>query len=91
MKHSSLGEHNHVVSFVDDYTRLNILKFVKKKNDTTATLLSLIEDYITSQELSIKCIRTDNGGTFEVEFQCEWTGAASRTSITHHTRRSTKG
>ena len=61
MKHSSLGGNSYVDIFVDDCTRFKVVKFVKKKSDTTAALLSLIADYITPQKLSIKCIRTDNG------------------------------
>ena len=79
MKHSSLGGNSYVVIFVDDYTRFKVVKFVKKKSDTTAALLSFIADYITPQELSIKCVRTDNGGEFEREFQRE----LDRRSITH--------
>ena len=56
-----------------------MVKFVKKKSDTTADLLSLIADYITPQKLSIKCIRTDNCGEFEGELQRE----LDRRSITH--------
>ena len=41
--------------------------------------MSLIADYITPQKLSIKCVRTDNGGKFEGEFQRE----LDRRSITH--------
>ena len=68
MKHSTLGGNSYVVIFVDDCTRFKVVKFVKKKSDTTAALLSLIADYITPQKLSIKCVRTDNGGEFEGEF-----------------------
>ena len=70
MKHSSLGGNSYVVIFVDDCTRFKVVKFVKKKSDTTAALLSLT-DYNTPQELSIKCVRTDHGGEFEGEFQRE--------------------
>ena len=56
-----------------------MVKFVKEKSDTTAALLSLIACYITPQKLSIECVRTDNGGEFEGEFQRE----LDRRSITH--------
>ncbi|CAN0128326.1 unnamed protein product, partial [Ascophyllum nodosum] len=79
MKHSSLGGNNYVVIFVDDYTRFKVVKFVKKKSDTTAALLSMVADYITPQKLSIKCIRTDNGGEFEGDFRRD----LDRRSITH--------
>ncbi|CAM9125092.1 unnamed protein product [Ascophyllum nodosum] len=79
MKHSSLGGNNYVVIFVDDYTHFKVVKFVKKKSDTTAALLSMVVDYITPQKLSIKCIRTDNGGEFEGEFRRE----LDRRSIMH--------
>ena len=49
---------------MNDCTRFKGMKFVKKKSDTTAALLSLIVGYITPQQLSIKCVRTDNGGEF---------------------------
>ena len=48
-----------------------MVKFFKKKSDAMAMVLSLIADYITPQELSIKYIRTDNGGEFEGELQRE--------------------
>ena len=79
MKHSSLGGNSYVVIFVDDCNRCKVVKFVKKKSNTTAALLSLIADYITPQKLLIKCVRTDNGGEFEGEFQRE----LDRRSITH--------
>ena len=78
-KHSSLGGYSYVVIFGDDCTRSKVVKFIKKKNDITAALLSLIANYITPQKLSIKCVRTDNGGEFEGEFQRE----LDRRSITH--------
>ena len=64
---------------MDDRTRFKVVKFVQKKSDTTAALLSLIANYITPQKLSIKCVRTDDGGKFEGEFQRE----LDRRSITH--------
>ena len=79
MKHSSLGGNSYVVIFVDDCTRFKVVKFVKKKSDTTAALLSLIAHYITPQKLSITCVRTDNGGEFEGNVQRE----LDRRSITH--------
>ena len=79
MRYSSLGGNSYVVIFVDECTRFKVAKFVKKKSNTTAALLSLIADYITPQKLSIKCVRTSNGGGFEGEFQRE----LDRRSITH--------
>ncbi|CAN0158978.1 unnamed protein product, partial [Ascophyllum nodosum] len=79
MKHSSLGGNSYVVIFMDDCTRFKVVKFVKKKSDTTAALLSLIADCITPQKLSIKCVRTNNSGEFEGTFQRE----LDRRSITH--------
>ena len=46
---------------------------------THRPLSCLIADYVTPQKLSIKCVRTDNGGEFEGEFQRE----LDRRSITH--------
>ena len=58
---------------------MEAVKFVEKKSNTTATLLSLIADYVTPQKLSFKCARTDNGGELREEFQRE----LHRRSITH--------
>ena len=86
MMHLSLGGNSYVVIFEDDCTRFKVVKFVKKKSNTTAALLSLITGHVTPQKLSIKCVRTDNGGEFEGEFQRE----LDRRSITHeHTSLST--
>ena len=74
-----MGGNSYVVIFVDDRTRFQVVKFVKKKSNTTAALLPLIADYITPQKLSIKCVRTDNSGEFEGEFQRE----LDRRSNTH--------
>ncbi|CAM9779209.1 unnamed protein product, partial [Ascophyllum nodosum] len=79
MKYSSLGGNSYVVIFADDSTRFKVVKFVKNKSDTTAALLSLIAAYITPQKLSIRCVRTDNGGEFEGDFQRE----LDRRSITY--------
>ena len=56
-----------------------MVKFIKKQSDTTAVLLPLIADYITPQELSVKCIRPDNGSESEGNFQHK----LDRSSITH--------
>ena len=64
---------------MDDCTRFKVVKFVKDKSAKTAALLSLIADYITPQKLSIKCIRTDNGGEVKGELQRE----LDRRSIAH--------
>ena len=71
MKHSSLGGSSYVFILVDDCTRFKVVKFVKKKSNTTVALLSLIADNITPLKLSTKCVRTGNGGEFEGEFQRE--------------------
>ena len=66
MKCSSFGGNNYVAICVDDNARFNVVNVVKKKSDMTAALLPLMENYITSQELSIKCIPTNNGGKFQI-------------------------
>ena len=58
MKHSSLGGNSYVVIFVDDCTRFKVVKFVKKKSNTTAVLLYLIADHITPTE-AVDQVHTD--------------------------------
>ena len=93
MKHPSLSESNYVVIFVDNYTRFKVVKLVKKKSDTTATLLSLIADCITSSHRSYRSsaygrIMVANLGE---NFSANWTVAASRTGILLQIRPSTTG
>ena len=58
MKHSSLGGNSYVVIFVDHCTRFKVVKFVKKKSNTTTTLLSLMADYNNPAEAADQ-VRTD--------------------------------
>ena len=86
MKHSNLGGNSYVIIFADDCTRFKGVKFVNKKSNTTAALLSLIADYITPQKLWRIMVASSRKN-----FSANWTGAASRTSIPRQTRRSTTG
>lgn len=81
-KHSNLGGKSYVVILVDECTRIKAVTVVTKESDTTAVLLSLIADFIVPQKLSIKCVRTDNGGEFEGEFQYE---LDRHSNMTEHT------
>ena len=78
-KHSSLGGNIYIVIFVDSCTRFKVVKFIKKKIDTTTGLLSFIVDYTIPHELSIKCMRADNDGGFVGVIQRE----LDQRSITH--------
>ena len=71
MKHSSLGENNYLVIFVDDYTRSKVVKFDKKKSDTAAVLLSLIAYYIIHRNYQSSAYERIFCGESEEEFQCE--------------------
>ena len=93
MKHSSHSESNYVIIFVDNYTRFKVVKFVKKKSDTTAALLSLVADYITSSHRSYRStaygrIMVANLGE---NVNANWTVRASRTGIPLQARPSTTG
>ena len=59
MKHSSLGGNSYVVIFVDDYTRFKVVKFVKKKRDTKAALLSLQSSGLYYTAEAVDQVRTD--------------------------------
>ena len=92
MKHSSLGGNNYVGIFVEDCTRFKVVKFVKKKSNTTAALLSLIVHII----LPNRSCRSRAYGRIMVassrkNFSANWTGAEPRTSMPRQTRRSTTG
>ena len=57
MKHSSLGGNSYVVIFVDDCTRFKVIKFVKKKSDTSRSLASDCGLYYTAE--AVHQVRTD--------------------------------
>ena len=88
MKHSSLGGNNFVVIFVDDCTRFKVVKFVKKKSNTTAALLSLIADCITPRSSAYGRITMASS---RKNFSAKLISAASRTSIPRQTRHSETG
>ena len=91
MKHSSLGGNSYVVIFMDDCTRFKVVKFVKKKSNTMAALLSLIADYITRRSCRSTAYGRIMVACSRENFSANWTGAASRMSIPRQTRCSTTG
>ena len=69
MPATSLGGTKYVMMCVDDLSRFQIIRFLKKKSDAPAALRNTIAEYITPAELKIGSIQTDGGGEFEAEFQ----------------------
>ena len=53
---------------VDDFSRFNIVQFLKK-SFATAALSKIIAEHITHAGLKIGSIRTDEGGESKGEFQ----------------------
>ena len=66
---TSLGGSKYVMICVDDFSRFQIVRFLKKKSDAVAALRNIIAEYITPAGLKIGSIQTDEGGEFEGEFQ----------------------
>ena len=52
----------YALSFVDDYTGVNMVYFLKQKSDTTAATEKFLADVAAYGK--VKCIRSDNGGEF---------------------------
>ena len=91
MKHLSLGGNSYDVIFVDDCTRFKVVKFVKKKSDTTVALLSLLRIILHRRSCRSSAYGRIMVASLRENFSANWTGAASRTSIPRQTRRSTTG
>ena len=68
MPATNLGGSKYVMICVDDFSRLKIVRFLKK-SDAAAALRNIIAEYITPAGLKIGYIGTDEGGEFEGEFQ----------------------
>ena len=70
MPATSLGGSKYVMICVDDFSRMKIVRFLKK-GDAAAALRNIIAEYTTRAGLKIGSmnIRTDEGGEFEGEFQ----------------------
>ena len=54
--------YKYALCFVDDYTNLNVVYFLKHKHDTAAATERFLADMAKCG--SVKCIRTDNGTEF---------------------------
>ena len=68
MPATSLGDSKYVMICVDDFSRIKIVRFLKK-GDASAALRNIIVEYTTPAGLKIGSNRTDEGGEFEGEFQ----------------------
>ena len=68
MPTTSVGGSKYVMICVDDFSRFQIVRFLKK-SDTAAALTGIITEYITPAGLKIGSIRTDEGGEPEGGFQ----------------------
>lgn len=54
---------------VGNFSRFNIVRFLKKKSDAAAALRNIIAEYTTHPGLEIGAIRTDGGGASDGEFK----------------------
>jgi transposase InsO family protein len=84
MRTKELNGKQYFMLLIDDYTRMNVVYFLKKKSKTLGNFkvfMEMVENYRDSR---IKCLRSDNGGEFiSKEFMefCEEHGIKRQFSI----------
>lgn len=61
MREPSLGGHRYFVVFIDDFTRMTTVAFMKEKNETFEKLLNFIAYAERAADVKVKTIRTNNG------------------------------
>ena len=64
MPATSRGGSKYFMIFVDDFSRFEIVQFLKKKRDAAAALRNIMAEYITPAGLKIDSIQTVEGGEF---------------------------
>ena len=57
--------YKYVINFIDDYSGLTMLCFLKHKSDTLLATMKYLDDIIPYGH--VKCLRTDNGTEFTSE------------------------
>lgn len=58
----------YVMIIVDNFTRINWVRFILSKDQTGDVQRNLIADVVQPEELAIEDIRTDEGGEFQGDF-----------------------
>lgn len=64
MHESSLGGSRYFATFLDDFSRMSIVRPIKQKSDVAKEMRDVFEMLETQCELSVKRIRTDRGGEY---------------------------
>uniref|UniRef100_A0A1Y1KIF8 Integrase catalytic domain-containing protein n=1 Tax=Photinus pyralis TaxID=7054 RepID=A0A1Y1KIF8_PHOPY len=70
METTSLGGARYFLTFIDDYSRMCFIYFIKTKDETFSKFKEFKNFAENQQNTSIKVLRTDNGGEYcSKEFQ----------------------
>ena len=62
----SIGGKRYVLTFIDDFSRYAKLRFLAKKNEVFNALLQCIKESERELSLQVSCIRSDNGGEYQI-------------------------
>jgi gag-polypeptide of LTR copia-type/Integrase core domain/GAG-pre-integrase domain/Zinc knuckle len=60
----TLGGRRYVVTFLDDFTGLSLVRVMKEKSEVPSMMMEVINLLENQSELKVKAIRSDNGGEF---------------------------
>lgn len=64
MENKSIGGARYFLLFVDDFSRMNFIYFLKHKNEVFKIFKEFRAKVENQQNKKIKILRTDNGGEF---------------------------
>lgn len=64
MKTRTPSQHIYLITLVDDFSRLTLVRTIAAKSDTANELLSMIAALETSAGAKVKSLKTDNGGEY---------------------------
>lgn len=60
----SYGRSLYYISFIDDFTRVTWVRFLKYKSEASQAIEDFVTEMITQHELPVKRFRTNNGGEY---------------------------
>ncbi|GJY60961.1 retrovirus-related pol polyprotein from transposon TNT 1-94 [Tanacetum coccineum] len=82
MRVASINEKRYILVIVDNYSRFTWVRFLKAKDEASATIIKCIKNIQVHLKATIRNVRTDNGTEFVNQTLREW---YENVGITHQT------
>ena len=79
---TSLGGHLYIATFLDDYSKLSVVRVISSKSDTVDIVPKVIAAMENSSGYKVGTVRTDNGGEYINSFLSDY---FSKRGVVHQT------